>query len=181
MLVPRLPPVTDRDHLRGAARAVVTLVEYGDYQCPFCGQAFPVLRDIEARFQRDLAFVFRNFPLTEVHPFALGAALAAEAASVQGRFWAMHDQLFEHQDALEPDMLIAYATELGLDLDRFTTDLAGQRYLSRIRDDFVGGVHGGVNGTPTLFIDGERYDGRVDRASITTAIERARGRHAEAR
>jgi protein-disulfide isomerase len=173
--MPRLRvPVTDRDHVRGPARASVTLVEYGDFQCPFCGRAFYVLREIEQRLARDLRFVFRHFPIAEIHPFALGAAEAAEAAGVQGKFWEMHDTLYENQNELETDSLIAYAQQLRLDVDRFIDDLHSHRYLQHVRNDFMGGVRSGVNGTPCLFIGGQRYDGPVEETDLLRAIEMAR-------
>jgi protein-disulfide isomerase len=167
-------PVTDNDHVRGPARAPVTLVEYGDFQCPFCGQAFSVLREIEARFRRDLRFVFRHFPLTEIHPYALVAAEAAEAAGAQGKFWSMHDRLYQNQPAFELDDLIAYASDIGLDVTAFTEDLGSNRHRERIHRDFIGGVRSGVNGTPCLFINGERFDGPAETIQLARAIEDAR-------
>ena len=167
--------VTARDHVRGPTRAQVTLLEYGDYQCPFCGEAFWVLRDIEERFRRELRFVFRNFPLTEVHPLALEAAEAAEAAAAQHKFWEMHDLLYQNQPRFELGELGAYATELGLDLDAFTSDLESHRHRERIREDFMDGVRSGVNGTPCLFINGERYNGFVEEEPLAKAIDAATG------
>lgn len=174
--MPRLRvPVTDRDHQRGPARASVTLVEYGDFQCPFCGQAFYVLRDIEGRFQTDLRFVYRQFPLREIHPLALTAAEASEAAGDQGGFWDMHDTLYQNQPHLEPEALVAYAIELHLDVDAFAADLTSLRHRERIRDDFLGGVRSGVNGTPSLFINGELFNGPAETMALARAIEAARG------
>jgi protein-disulfide isomerase len=175
--MPRLRvPVTDRDHRRGPERAPVTLVEYGDFQCPFCGRAFHVLRDLEDRFASDVQFVYRHFPLTEIHPLALIAAEASEAASDQGRFWDMYDALFQHQPGLQPGALVAYASELGLDVDVFSKDLTAMRHRDRIRDDFMGGVRSGVNGTPSVFINGELFNGPIDEIPLSRAIEAARGR-----
>jgi protein-disulfide isomerase len=168
-------PVTDRDHIRGSARAAVTLVEYGDFQCPFCGQAFWVLRNVEDRLKSDLRFVFRNFPIGEIHPLAQIAAEAAEAAGAQGKFWEMHDMLFENQPELEPELLVSYAGRLGLDLDAFSGDLASRRYRERIHEDFMGGIRSGVNGTPSLFINGERFDEPAEEPLLLRAIEAARG------
>lgn len=174
--MPRLRiPVTDRDHQRGSARASVTLVEYGDYQCPFCGRAFHVLRDIEDRFQNDLRFAYRHFPLTEIHPLALIAAEAGEAASDQGRFWEMHDTLYQNQPSFDPEALVAYATELNLDVEAFAADVTGLRHRERIRQDFLGGVRSGVNGTPSLFINGELFNGPTEVVPLARAIEAARG------
>ena|ERR1700704_3096449 len=173
--MPRLRvPVTDRDHVRGPARASVTLVEYGDFQCPFCGAAYWVLRDLEDRFRRDFRFVYRHFPLTEIHPYAMIAAESAEAAGAQGKFWDMHDMLFQNQPYFELENLIAYANAIGLDIDAFTSDLETHRYIPKIREDFMGGARSGVNGTPTLFINGERFDGPADEALLTRAIDAAR-------
>jgi protein-disulfide isomerase len=178
--MPRLRiPVTDRDHQRGPAHAPVTLVEYGDFQCPFCGQSYRVVRDLEDRFGGDLRFVFRHFPLTEIHPLALAAAEAAEAAGDQGRFWEMHDALFQNQPRFQPEELIAYASQLGLDVDAFTEDLAVVRHRDRIRADFMGGVRSGVNGTPSLFINGELFNAPAELRPLARAIEAARrGRQA---
>ena len=173
--MPRLAvPVNERDHLRGPARALVTLVEYGDFQCPFCGAAYSVLRDIEKRFGRDLRFVFRHFPLTELHPLAMIAAEASEAAGAQGQFWQMHDILFENQPNFLDEHLVRYATELGLDVNAFVADLESHRHARKIREDFMGGVRSGVNGTPCLFINGERFNGPADEALLTRAIDAAR-------
>lgn len=169
-------PVTERDHQRGPARASVTLVEYGDYQCPFCGRAYWVLRDVEDRFRNDLRFVYRHFPLTEIHPLALVAAEAAETAGDQGRFWDMHDTLFQNQPAFQLAQLAGYAGELGLDVDAFSEDVVRLHHRDAIRDDFMGGVRSGVNGTPSLFINGELFDGPAEMIPLARAIETARGR-----
>jgi protein-disulfide isomerase len=168
------PPVAeDRDHIQGPSTAAVTLVEYGDYECPYCGAAYPVLNDLMAAFPDDLRFVFRNFPMTQMHPHAQRAAEAAEAAGAQQKFWAMHDILYENQDALaEPDLL-AYAADLGLDTARFQAELADGTYRARVRDDFSSGVRSGVNGTPTFFINGRRHNGPFDLATLERAVESA--------
>lgn len=167
-------PVDERDHMRGHPRAPVTLVEYGDFQCPFCGAAHWVLRNIEKRFGRDLRLVFRHFPLTELHPLAMIAAEASEAAALQGRFWEMHDLLFQHQPNFLPEHLIAYAAELGLDVNAFAVDLESHRHVPKIRRDFMGGVRSGVNGTPCLFINGERFNGPANEALLARALAAAR-------
>lgn len=174
-------PASARDHTKGPAQAPVTLVEYGDYQCPFCGQAFLVLKQIERRFANQLRFVFRHFPLSEIHPFAVLAAEAAEAAGAQGRFWEMHDTLYTHQDALDLDSLVGYAADLELDVDKVVEDLESHRHVRRIDEDFMGGVRSGVNGTPCFFINDVRHDGAWDAAALSHAIEHARHPHAEAR
>ena len=153
------PPVSARDHVAGPDDAPVTLVEYGDYECPHCGRAHPVVKAVQRQLGDQLRFVFRNFPLAEAHPHALVAAQAAESAGAQGRFWEMHDMIFEHQDALELQDLVGYAELLGLDVERFERDLETGTYAKKVRDNFRSGVRSGVNGTPTFFLNGERYDG----------------------
>ena len=153
------PPVSERDHIAGPDSAPVTLVEYGDYECPFCGAAYPIVKTVQRTLGEDLRFVFRNFPLAEAHPHARKAAQAAEAAGAQGKFWEMHDLLYENQQALELEDLIGYAKTLGIDTVRFARELEDGTYEKRVRDDFRSGVKSGVNGTPTFFINGERYDG----------------------
>jgi protein-disulfide isomerase len=153
------PPANAQDHRAGPADAPVTLVEYGDYECPYCGMAHPIVKRAQRELGDQLRFVFRNFPLAEMHPHARLAAQAGEAAGAQGRFWEMHDMLFEHQYALEPQDLIGYAKSLGLDVPRFEHDLEAGTYAKKVRDDFRSGVRSGVNGTPTFFVNGERYDG----------------------
>jgi protein-disulfide isomerase len=155
----------------GPETARVTLVEYGDYQCPACGQAYPIVKALLERLGRRVRFVFRNFPLTTIHPDAEGAAEAAEAAGTQGRFWAMHDVLYENQEALGGDDLMAYASTLGLDESRFVGELTKHVHAARVREDFMGGVRGGVNGTPTFFINEKRYDGPYDLDSLLDAAE----------
>jgi protein-disulfide isomerase len=159
-----------RDHIRGPRTAPVTLVEYGDFECPYCGQAYPVVKELEARMGERLRVVFRHFPLKEVHPHAEHAAEAAEAAGAQRQFWQMHDMLYERQDALEDTDLIGYGLELGLDLDRFQVELAQGVHRARVREDFMSGVRSGVNGTPTFFINGRRHDGAWDLESLAEAV-----------
>jgi protein-disulfide isomerase len=152
-------PVTASDHSAGGAAARVSLVEYGDYQCPFCGQAYPLVKAIQRQMGSSLRFVFRNFPLTNAHPFAEAAAEAAEAAASQGKFWEMHDLLYENQAKLGPELLIAAASTLKLDADLFLGDLKARKYRERVRRDFMGGVRSGVNGTPGFFVNDVRFDG----------------------
>ena len=168
-------PVGERDHAQGPADAPVTLVEYGDYECPYCGMAYPIVKQVQARFGDRLRFVFRNFPLESVHPHAQHAAEAAEAAADQGRFWEMHDRIFEHQKRLRDEDLRAYAADEGLDADRFSVDLAAHTFATRVREDFMSGVRSGANGTPTFFVNGVRHDGPGDAENLTAAIERALG------
>ena len=166
-------PVGERDHARGAPAAPVTLVQYGDYECPYTRRSQPIVRGLEQRLGERLRFVFRHFPLSRIHPHAEAAAEAAEAAAAQGQFWAMHDQLFAHQRALEEEDLVRYAADLGLDRDRFAADLAGHVHAQRVQDDLVGGIRSGVQGTPTFFINGARHDDSYDLESLLTAIEAA--------
>jgi protein-disulfide isomerase len=166
------PPVSLDDHTQGPETAAVTLVEFGDYECPYCGMAHPIVKEVQRRLGNDLRFVFRHFPLSQIHPHAERAAEAAEAAGAQGKFWEMHDMLYEHQNALGDAQLVAYAKALGLDANRFTTDLAQKTYAGRVREDFRSGVWSGVNGTPTFFINGRRHDESWDLATLLSAIER---------
>ena len=166
-------PVGERDHSQGPADARVTLVEYGDYECPHCGRAYPIVTEVRRRLGRRLRFVFRNFPLRESHPHAEHAAEAAEAAGAQGKFWEMHDRLFERQFALDDDYLIEYAGDLGLDAARVGRELAAGTYAPRVREDFRSGVTSGVNGTPTFFINGQRYDESWDLEPLVAALEQA--------
>ena len=165
-------PDPERDHIHGSNDGPIRLLEYGDYECPFCGQAQTILKEIRRRLGEDLCFAFRNFPLANIHPHAEHAAEAAEAAAAQGNFWGMHDILFENQAALDDEDLARYAAELGLDQARLTRDVSSSAYAQRIREDFRSGVRGGVNGTPTFFIDGERYDGALDLKYLLNALNR---------
>ena len=164
------PPVGPRDHAAGPNDAAVTLVEYGDFQCPHCGRAYPIVKQVQRALGSQLRFVFRNFPLTKIHPEAEHAAEAAEAAAAQGAFWQMHDRLFERQFALDDDHLVEYAAELGLDADRIRGELEAGTHSAHVRDDFMSGVKSGVNGTPTFFINGVRYDGSWDLESLVAAL-----------
>ena len=167
------PPVSTRDHVTGPADARVTLVEYGDYECLSCGEAYPVLKAVRQRLGEQVRVVFRNFPLLETHPHARLAAYAAEAAALQGHFWEMHDLLYENQEALEPDDLIGYAELLKLDLERFDGDVGSRAVAERVRSDLLGGVRGGVNGTPTFFINGQRYEDSWMARPLFQALEAA--------
>jgi protein-disulfide isomerase len=155
-----LPP-SQRDHWRGDPSAPVNLLQYGDFECPFCGQAYYVVKRLEVELGDEMSFVFRNFPLSK-HPHALPAALAAEAAGQQDGFWEMHDLLFENQTALEPQNILSYAEYLELDLPRFVADWRSDRVLNRVQEDQLSGIRSGVSGTPTFFINGRRHDGPHD-------------------
>jgi protein-disulfide isomerase len=165
--------VTKRDHIQGRANARLTLLEYGDFECPVCGMAYPVVKTLQQNLRHDLRFVFRHFPLTNVHPHAEHAAEAAEAAGGRGAFWKMHDLLFENQDNLEDEALLEYAAALGLDTTAMLTEIEAGAHARRIREDFMSGVRSGVNGTPTFFINEMRYDGSFDVDSLLAALEEA--------
>jgi protein-disulfide isomerase len=168
-------PVTEgRDHIQGPADAPLTLVEYGDYECPYCGAAYPIIKEVQDRMGDELRFVFRNFPISTSHPHAEHAAEAAEAAGAQNRFWPMHDLLYENQQRLGDQDLHAYAERLGLDLERFDHELAEHVHAGRVHDDFLSGVRSGVNGTPSFYINGARHDESFDTETLLTALQRAR-------
>jgi protein-disulfide isomerase len=167
-----LPVSEERDHVQGPADAPVTLVEYGDYECPYCGAAYPIIKEVQARIGKRLRFVFRNFPIATSHPHAEQAAEAAEAAAAQGRFWEMHDLLYENQKRLRDEDLRGYAEKLELDVDLFDRELVEHVHAARVHEDFMSGVRSGVNGTPTFYIDGERYDDSYDLETLLAALER---------
>jgi protein-disulfide isomerase len=152
------PQVSEYDHIEGRKDAPVELVEYGDYQCPYCGEAYPIVKFIQKQLGNNLRFVFRNFPLKNIHPDAVRAAIASEAAGLQGKYWQMHDLLFENQKRLNPHSLLGYAKELNLNMDQFEADLVDQRLEKKVLDDFYNGLRRGVNATPTFFINGEKYN-----------------------
>lgn len=166
-------PVTVEDHAEGPSEAAVTLVEYGDYECPHCGRAYPIVKAVQKHFGKRLRFVFRNFPLTEAHPHAESAAEAAEAAGAQGKFWPMHDGLFEHQQRLGAPLYSSLAAALHLDEAGFVDALETGAYRARVRADFSSGVRSGVNGTPTFFVNGTRHDGPFDFETLVRAIDHA--------
>lgn len=163
-------PVGERDHILGPATAPVTLVEYGDYECPHCGRAHPIVNALLEHLGDQLRFVFRHFPLATIHPHAQNAAEAAEAAGAQGQFWEMHDVLFENQDVLDDEALVQYAVALGLDPRRFIGELGNHVHTPRVREDFLSGARSGVNGTPTFFVNGVRHDGPFDLDTLLAAI-----------
>jgi protein-disulfide isomerase len=164
------PPINDAAHIRGPIDAPLTLTEYGDYECPFCGAATTVLRDLRERFGDELRYVFRHLPLQDVHPHAELAAQAAEAAGAQGRFWEMHDLLFEHQDELELEDLIGYAARLDLDVEEFTRSLNDGRYAEAVREDVVSAEASGARSTPTFFIGNRRHTGPYDAGTLTREL-----------
>ena len=163
-------PITSGDHTQGPDAAPVTLVQYADYECPYSGRAYDVIKGLQRELGDQLRFVYRNFPLREIHPHAQHAAEAAEAAGAQGTFWEMHDYLFEHQHALDDAHLREYAATIGLDTELFEQDMAQHRYAGKIEDDLLGGLQSGVQGTPTFFINGVRYEGSYDKESLLGTI-----------
>ena len=165
--------VSERDHRQGPETAIVTLVQYGDYECPYTRQSTTVVRALQQQLGDQLRFVFRNFPLTEIHPHALHAALAAEAAAVQGKFWQMHDYIFHHQHTLEDADLEQFAEAVGLDLQQYARALADQRALARIEEDVEGGERSSVQGTPTFFINGALYRASWEREALLPALQAA--------
>jgi protein-disulfide isomerase len=168
-------PVSERDHRQGPATAAVTLVQYGDYECPYTRQATTIVRAIQQQLGDQLRFVFRNFPLTEIHPHALHSAETAEAAAAQGKFWEMHDYIFHHQHSLEDADLEQFAEAVGLDMQRFARDMAERPYIGRIEEDLQSGLRSGVRGTPTFFINGVLYSGSWEQEALLAALEEASG------
>ena len=166
-------PVSPLDHIRGPNDAMVTLVEYGDYECPHCAGAQPFVKQCLDRFSENLRFVYRHFPLVEVHPHAGTAAETAEFAGSQNAFWQMHEAIFAHQQYLDVPLLISLAAKVGLSAIALRDALASHRYAPKVGADFLGGVRSGVNGTPTFFINGTRYDSPYGAASLTFAIDEA--------
>jgi protein-disulfide isomerase len=170
-------PADDTDHVLGPADAPVTLVEYGDFQCPHCRTAHFYLKNVLATMGDDMRFVFRHMPLTQVHPMAQPAAEAAEAAGEQGKFWPMHDLIYENQDMLSPALLTRLGQRLGLDMQRFTDDMASHRFLPEVKEDFMSAVRSGAAGTPSFFINGEPYEGGFDDESLIDALRFAAQAH----
>jgi len=166
-----IPPVSARDHAEGPDDAPLTLVEYGDYQCPYCGMAYPVVKRLQKNLGKKLRFVFRNFPLTQAHPYAGIAAEAAEAAALLGKFWPMHDTIYENQEILSPDSLAEWAHELGLEDKDLQRAIERPEIAERLKEDRRSGIRSGVNGTPTFFINGTRHNGPPDYPSLLEALE----------
>jgi protein-disulfide isomerase len=166
-------PVSATDHLDGEFDAPCTLVEYGDYQCPSCGAAYPIVKKLQEHFGKRLLFVFRNFPLSQIHQWAEPAAEAAEFAAEHNKFWEMHDLLYENQENLSDQLFSELAQSLNLASSQLQASVDGHKYSAHIRADFTGGVRSGVNGTPTFFINGQRYDDSYDFDTLRDAIEAA--------
>ena len=163
--------IEDRDHVQ-KKETPLTLMMYGDYECYFCGRAQLVVKTLQEKLGSDLRFVFRSFPLAQIHARAVHAAYAAEAAALQGRFWEMHNILFANQENLGHEALIGFAKAIGLDIDQFVEDMNSERVALRVREDFLSGVRVGVNGTPTFFINGRRHDGSYEYDALLSALER---------
>jgi protein-disulfide isomerase len=159
------------DHIRGSVNAPVTIVEYGDFECPYTGMAYPIVKEIIKQFGDKIYFVYRNFPLNDIHPHAQHAAEAAEAAAAQDKFWQMHDYLFEHQKALDDNHLLEYAQKVGLNVDRFKKEMSGHVYAPLINKSLKSGIDSGVEGTPTFFVSGERYEGSWDLDTLSSFLK----------
>ena len=166
--------VNNKDNIQGKENADVTLVEYGDFECPYCEEAYPIVKDVQEVEGDVLRLVFRNFPLSQIHPHAIHAAYAAEAAAKQGKFWEMHSLLFENQDALEDADLASYAKDLNLNVQQFKKDMESKEIIDKVRNDFMSGVKSGVNGTPTFFINGIRFDEPCEKDLLLKAINLAK-------
>ena len=165
------PPLSGEDHVDGSSAGPLELVMYGDFQCPYCAAAFPIVSRVRERLEGRLLFAFRHFPLRDIHPDAEPAAQAAEAAAAQGAFWPMHDRLYESRGALGRDDLVAYAGELGLEVDRFASELDSGTHAPRVQRDVESGTRSGVTGTPAFFANGRRHEGSFDASSLIAALE----------
>jgi len=154
--------VSQSDHVQGNLNAGLTIVEYGDYQCPYCGAAYPVLKKLMKEYGQQLKFVFRNFPLSEMHEYALAAAIAAEAAGLQNKFWQMHDAIYENQEQLNEQYLFTLAEKVGLDIQQFKADIRRAELTDRIEADFQGGIMSGVNGTPSFYVNAKKFEGGAE-------------------
>ncbi|MFT3827674.1 MAG: DsbA family protein [Chitinophagaceae bacterium] len=164
-------PVSSADNVQGNAHAHIVLVEYGDYECPHCGAAYPIVKKLQSHFGNKLLFVFRNFPLTEIHPHALAAAYVAESAAAQGKFWPVHDLIFEHQNQLSVKSLLSYATKSGVDIAQLEEDMTSDAVINKVETDIEGGLRSGVNGTPTFFVNGKRYEGDYEYEAFKEFLE----------
>jgi protein-disulfide isomerase len=169
------PPLSERDHVLGPPDAPIELVEYGDFECPHCGRAFVIVQQLRKELGDRLRFAFRHFPLAKMHPHARKAAEAAEAAGAQGKFWEMHDLLFTNNAALQLGNIARYAESLGLDMQRFNSEIQNDTYAARVQEDLASGIRSGVNGTPTFFLNGKRHNGGYDYESLIGAIHASPG------
>jgi protein-disulfide isomerase len=163
--------VNDNDQKEGSPKAKLVLIEYGDYECPYCGEVYPIIKEIQKDFGDDLLFVFRNFPLAEMHPNALAAACVAESAGGQQKFWQVHDLIYENQENLSPKQLLSYAGSVGVDLKRLVADMNSSKIMNKVESDMEGGARSGVNGTPTFFINGKRHNEGYDYEVLKRALE----------
>ncbi|MBF8249914.1 MAG: DsbA family protein [Candidatus Levybacteria bacterium] len=164
-------PMSDNDHIRGNVNAPVTLVEYGDFECRDCGDAYSIIKKLQKIEGNNMKFAFRNFPMSEIHPHAFHASCAAEAAGKQGKFWEMYDLLFENQEALHDQDLLAYAKTLNLEIGNFKKDIISKEINKKVKDDFMSGIRSGVNGTPTIYINGRRFDEECELDLLRKAVE----------
>lgn len=164
--------VNNNDHISGDINASLELVEYGDYECPHCGRAYPIIKNIQEQLGSDMKFVFRNFPLSKIHPHSFSAAVATEAAGLQDKFWEMHDIIFENQKTLEAEDIVLFASKLGLDIERFKNDMERRTIMEKVEKDFETGIRSGVNKTPTFFINGEKYDGEWSDNQLLQYLQR---------
>jgi protein-disulfide isomerase len=165
------PSVQQNDHLSGNPDASIELVEYGDYECPHCGRAYPIIKSIQQQLGADLKFVFRNFPLSKVHPNAVAAAIAAEAANMQGKFWEMHDIIYENQKTLDTESIFRFAETTGLNTMRFKNDIQQKELADKVEQDFETGLRSGVNRTPTFFINGQKYEGEWEENKLLQYLQ----------
>ncbi len=166
-------PIDASDHVIGNQNSNITMLEYGDFECPHCGEVYGIVKDILKVYGNQILFSYRHFPLTEIHPHAEQASEASESAGSAGKFWEMHNALFEHQDALDEASLVRYAQALGLDADKFVNDLASRIYKTKVDRDFISGVRSGVNGTPTFYVNGVRHDGSYYYKNLIRALRAA--------
>ena len=169
------PPFNKADHFKGNVKSAVQLLEFGDFQCPHCGAAHPMLKKIEKTFGSGMLFIFRHFPLTELHPYAQIAAISSEAAARQGKFWEMFDLIYENQSQLNSELLLGLAKTLNLDLNKFKNDLDDPALSEKVESDFESGIISGVNGTPSFYINNEKFNGPYTFDYIALAIKRAAG------
>ena len=166
-----IPAVNSNDHISGNPAALIELVEYGDYECPHCGRAYPIIKDIQQKLGSELKFVFRNFPLSKIHPHAFSAAVATEAAGLQNKFWEMHDIIFENQKTLDAENILLFARSIDLDLERFKNDIQQKPLMEKVDKDFESGIRSAVNRTPTFFINGNKYDGEWEGDQLFQYLE----------
>lgn len=159
------------DHIQGSTSAPIVLVEYADYQCPYCGQAYPIIKQLQKKFGENMAFVFRNYPIQELHPYALHVAIAVETASLQGKFWEMHDMIFENQRNLDDQSLVDYARRIGVDTEKFENDFGSKATVNKVEKDMESGNEAGVQGTPAFFVNGKYFTGNWTTSEFMEYLE----------